>query len=152
MTSGIYKICNVTNGKCYYGSSFDVDKRFRRHKNDLNKKKHINILLQRAWDKYQESSFDFSLVEECSKDVLLEREQHYLDTTVGGYNIGLHSSGGDNISNHPNKVNIINTIRESVLHRNNKLTITERCELYGRKGSENGNWNGGSSKNSVLVV
>ncbi|MEN6292413.1 MAG: GIY-YIG nuclease family protein, partial [Methanobacterium sp.] len=61
---GVYKISNKIDGKSYYGSSKNIEKRWLRHKNELNKNKHINILLQRAWNKYGEENFIFSVVEE----------------------------------------------------------------------------------------
>jgi group I intron endonuclease len=76
---GIYRILNKINGNCYYGSSNNVEKRWLRHKNELNKGKHINIILQRAWDKYGDDNFIFELVESCDETLLLEVEQKYLD-------------------------------------------------------------------------
>jgi predicted GIY-YIG superfamily endonuclease len=47
-TSGIYRIKNIINNKCYYGSSKHIQKRFNEHINKLKNNKHINIILQRA--------------------------------------------------------------------------------------------------------
>ena len=49
---GIYRIKNLINGKCYYGSSKEIEKRLKRHKRELNSNTHINCVLQRAWNKY----------------------------------------------------------------------------------------------------
>ena len=35
---GIYRIKNLVNGKCYYGSSKQIEKRFDRHKRGLKNK------------------------------------------------------------------------------------------------------------------
>lgn len=32
---GIYRIKNLINNKCYYGSSKEIEKRWSRHKNEL---------------------------------------------------------------------------------------------------------------------
>jgi hypothetical protein len=38
------------------------------------------VLLQRAWNKYGESAFEFSVLEETPPDMAVTREQHYIDT------------------------------------------------------------------------
>ena len=84
---GIYRIRNIINNKCYYGSAKNIEKRWERHKNDLNKNKHHSLILQRAWNKYKESNFIFEIVEECKFNILLKTEQKYLDLNPE-YNIG----------------------------------------------------------------
>ena len=75
---GIYSIYCTKNGKVYIGSSTDIFVRWNGHKCNLRLNKHGNRYLQNAWNKYEEESFVFSIVEECSKDILIEREQFYL--------------------------------------------------------------------------
>ena len=80
--SGIYKIVNKLNGKYYVGSSKDIcgkKGRWYNHKTDLIKNNHYNTYLQRAWNKYGESSFNFIIVEEINEKDLLLIEQKYLD-------------------------------------------------------------------------
>lgn len=62
-TSGIYKIINKTNGKYYVGSSVWIQKRWIRHKSQLNKHHHINCPLTHDWHKHGSESFDFVIVE-----------------------------------------------------------------------------------------
>ena len=79
---GIYKISNIINGKFYIGSSKDINHRWREHLKQLRNFKHPNAHLQSSWEKYDdEEIFQLSIVEECIQDKLLEREQHYIDTT-----------------------------------------------------------------------
>lgn len=80
MTCGIYEIVNKVNGKRYVGSSVDIEARWRIHRHHLRTGKHHSIALQRAWDKYGEASFDFKIIEKCSRDSLIAREQYYLDS------------------------------------------------------------------------
>ena len=61
--SGIYKITNEITGKFYIGSSIDIDQRFLDHKRDLNNKTHVNIILQRSWDKHGEKAFSNTTLE-----------------------------------------------------------------------------------------
>ena len=80
MKSGIYSITNTTNGKCYVGSSINVDRRMKcGHLHDLRHNKHPNSHLQRSWNKYGEKAFKFELLEEVPKEMLVEVEQQYLD-------------------------------------------------------------------------
>jgi group I intron endonuclease len=87
---GIYKIENITNGKIYIGSSVDIRERWRRHKKDLKKNKHHSEYLQRAWNKYGEQAFLFTVIEYVKDDcLLLEKEQYYInlyDSYHNGYN------------------------------------------------------------------
>ena len=76
---GIYKITNTVNNKIYIGSSNDILERWNQHKKSLRRNKHHNVYLQRSWNKNGESFFKHELIEYCAIDVLLEREQYFLD-------------------------------------------------------------------------
>ncbi len=141
---GIYRIKNLVNGKCYYGSSKQIEKRFDRHKRELKNNIHINCVLQRAWDKYGENNFIFEIVEECNINVLLETEQKYLDLQPE-YNIGIKSSGGDNLTKNPNKDKIVKKMTESVKRRYNLMTDEEKKEKHSKPMETNPNWKGGTS-------
>ena len=77
--SGIYSITNTINGKIYYGSSNNIEKRWKEHQYQLVKNKHANHYLQTSWNKYGESIFKFEIVKEVPVDQLLDKEQTYLD-------------------------------------------------------------------------
>jgi len=79
-TVGIYKITCIPNGKIYVGSSVDVHRRWGLHRTDLNTGKNNNKYLLRAFEKYGKESFMWEVIEECSQNILWEREQYYLDT------------------------------------------------------------------------
>jgi len=85
--SGIYKIINSVNNHCYIGSSIDIEKRWGEHRRALSKGQHHSLYLQRAWEKYDEKSFNLEIVEECVIMILLDREQYYLNTQHPEYNI-----------------------------------------------------------------
>jgi group I intron endonuclease len=141
---GIYRIKNLINGKCYYGSSKQIEKRWSKHKRELNTTTHINCILQRAWDKYGENNFIFEIIEECDINVLLETEQKYLDLQPD-YNIGIKSSGGDNLTRNPNRGGIIQKITESVKKRYGLMTDEEKKEKHSHPMETNPNWKGGVS-------
>lgn len=142
---GIYKVQNKQDGKCYYGSSIDINKRFAQHLKTLSNNTHHNIHLQRAWNKCGKNAFTFEIVEECSLDCILVREQHYLDINIGGYNIGKKSSGGDNISSNPNKDEIIAKIKQANQSRLLSTTEDERQMRFSKPMEANPNWKGGTT-------
>lgn len=89
---GIYRITNLINGKSYIGSSIDVYFRLKTHKYRLNNQSHENSFLQRAWNKYTESNFEFVVIEECSFIVMYDKEQAWVDSYYkkeGIYNLDL---------------------------------------------------------------
>lgn len=61
--SGIYKITNLYNGRCYIGQSSCVQHRFVAHVLDLEKSKHHSKSLQEDWNRYGAGSFVFELLE-----------------------------------------------------------------------------------------
>lgn len=99
MNIGIYTIKNLVNNKLYIGSSSRLNRRYSEHKIDLNKNKHCNIFLQRAWDKYGQHNFVFEIVEYCDKNQLLEREEYWINyfssyKKENGYNICIKPKSG----------------------------------------------------------
>lgn len=74
--SGIYRI-NLGNGYFYIGSAVLLDRRKKDHIQKLKKQQHRNSIMQKCWNKY--GVFEFIVLEACSKDELLKREQEILD-------------------------------------------------------------------------
>ncbi len=88
--SGIYKITNCEDKRCYIGRSTSVRKRLQEHiKSSIGIE---NIASQRVHEVMREKglwNFRFELLEECSKDQLGEREKYYIeffDSQSYGYN------------------------------------------------------------------
>lgn len=86
MSSGIYQIENKVNSKVYIGSSNNIERRWQKHKALLRHGKHQNSHLQAAWNKYGEDNFIFSIIELCSIDSLLDREQYFINMINPEYN------------------------------------------------------------------
>lgn len=86
---GIYQIRNILTNDVYIGSAINFHGRKLRHWSKLRRNIHHSIILQRAWTKYGEENFVFEIIEKCviKKELLKEREQHYLDTLNPKYNI-----------------------------------------------------------------
>ncbi len=74
---GIYEIVNLADGKAssYVGSSMNIEQRWHQHRHRLRGGRHRNEHLQRAWDKYGEDAFVFSVLEEVETDMLLIMER-----------------------------------------------------------------------------
>jgi group I intron endonuclease len=92
MKPGIYKITNKITGKFYVGSTTNLERREYDHFYYLSKKSHPNVKLQNSFNKYGRDAFVFDVIEECERGLLIEREQHWMDTTQCyidgiGYNI-----------------------------------------------------------------
>jgi len=115
---GIYKIECLVNGKLYIGQSKNIEGRFRQHTGKLNRRKHFNSYLQRAWNKYGEGSFTFSIVEETTIIDISEREIYWIKflrshVREDGYNL---TTGGEGTSG----VLEFTKERKSMLSRINK--------------------------------
>lgn len=98
MTSGIYCITNIKNGKKYIGQSLNINKRLWHHKSDLKNNKHINKHLQSSYNKYGADNFIVEILAECPPNELDKLERKFIkkyDTTnqSKGYN---HEHGGTN--------------------------------------------------------
>lgn len=88
--SGIYKITNCEDKRCYIGRSTSVRKRLQEHiKSSIGIE---NIASQRVHEVMREKglwNFRFELLEQCPKDQLGEREKYYIeffDSQSYGYN------------------------------------------------------------------
>lgn len=83
---GIYVIRNTQTGDCYIGSTVSLRRRRSEHFRWLRRNRHHSPHLQHAWNKYGEGVFTLEVLEVCSKEGILHREQHYLDTLKPAYN------------------------------------------------------------------
>jgi len=95
--SGIYCFENILNGKKYVGQGQDVYFRIKTHIKDLNNGYDHCIVFKYAWNKYGEKNFKIYIVENCSIEILNEREIYWIKelhshVSEWGYNV---SWGGD---------------------------------------------------------
>ena len=77
--SGIYQILCKPTGKVYIGSAVNLAERKYDHFKTLRTGTHHNLYLQRAWNKYGNDAFEYSVLERCEKGRLTELEQSYID-------------------------------------------------------------------------
>lgn len=129
-SSGIYIIVNKENDKCYIGQSVNMRRRQLHHIRDLNKGTHDNIYLQRAWDKYGKSCFEFNVLELCDERLLNEFEIEYIkkyDSYNNGYNLTIGGLGhrGYKLTDQQLK-----TKRESMTSRIPKIVLLNTGEIF----------------------
>ena len=80
---GIYKILDLTNNQVYIGQSVNIERRFLQH---LRKN---NIAIDKAIEEKGAQNFSFEVVEQCSKELLNNRQQYwiqYYNSFKNGYN------------------------------------------------------------------
>lgn len=124
----IYKIENKINEKFYIGQTVrSLEKRWSEHKCVLNGNYHDNSHLQRAWNKYGEDAFEFSVILECPEETLDFWEKAFLgdrwkteythcyNQKEGGFN-GRHS--------------------EETKQKMSEVKMGERNSFYGKTHSE----------------
>ena len=126
--TGIYKIENLINHKCYIGQAKNIEKRWKDHKKDSKSELSIkyNYPLYCAFRKYGLEYFSFEILEECKIEELNEREIYYIQAFNSFYNGYNQTLGGDHSINNP-KENIIGIIHDLEY---SSLTISELIEKW----------------------
>lgn len=131
---GIYKYTNKKNGKIYIGRSLDIYKRKWAHFNKPSPYSYFDQVLSKIGEK----EFDFEIIEECSPDIIKEREKYWIkyynccvkDNQNGGYNL---TRGGEEYKSDENpwsKLTIlqVNEIIDKL--KNTKISIQELAKQY----------------------
>lgn len=85
--AGVYAITHTSTGKCYVGSTVNLNKRRNEHFGSLRRGDHHSLKLQRAWNNYGETAFKFEVLVRCVITRRLIHEQLALDTLRPAYNI-----------------------------------------------------------------
>lgn len=147
MKGYIYKIINKENNKFYIGSSFNIEKRKNAHFNALRNGKHHSIHLQRAYNKYGEKAFVFTVVKEYDLETENELrliEERYINFCWNSgklYNVSKQGSGGDLVSYHPLNREIRSKQRmNSKMRWENKSDEEKRIYSEHMKGEGNPNY------------
>lgn len=91
--TGIYKITNRMNGKCYIGQSVDIKKRWVQHIGNTGRDSNPMYL---DFKKFGIDNFDFEVLEECKREELNAKEIYYIkffDSYRNGYNLTTGGQG-----------------------------------------------------------
>lgn len=104
MDCGIYRIVNLLDGKCYVGASHHLKRRKYFHNwAYIHKNNRYDKRLYQAMRQYGEENFRFEVLEYCSSDELMDKEQEWVefyDSYKNGYN---ETKGGNSCSNFEGK-------------------------------------------------
>jgi group I intron endonuclease len=93
MTTGIYKITNITNNKCYIGCSINIEERWKKHKSERKRPYPI----YQSFNKYGIENFTFEIILKCPKEYLEKAEMFCIksfNSVKEGYNITEGGYGG----------------------------------------------------------
>jgi group I intron endonuclease len=85
--SGIYMIHSRMNWKKYVGSAVCLRKRFESHRHMMSNNCHHSLILQHHFNKYGANDIEFSVLEYCSKDELIEKEQYWINKLKPEFNV-----------------------------------------------------------------
>jgi len=85
--SGIYMWTNLFTSQSYVGSAEDIKRRLNSYYSISYLKRESSMYICRALLKHGYSSFGLSILEYCSVENLIQREQYYIDTLEPEYNI-----------------------------------------------------------------
>lgn len=137
--AGIYAIVNKANNKMYIGQSINLDARKSEHFGALKRNKHYNDHLQKSFNKYGESAFDFIVIERCDIALLNEMESEYIKkfntmNKNAGYN--LRSGGGVNYLSEVSKKKISETRKERIASGQIIMKAVTHTEQRSRRMSE----------------
>lgn len=132
MNSGIYKITNKINNKCYIGQSTNLKSRINSHKSMLKHNNESNVLLKRATEKYGYKNFEIEVIKYCVEEELDYYELYFIQY-YGSYkrNKGYNIELGGNQNKHLSKEQI-----EKMRKTKKGKLMGKENPFYGRKHTE----------------
>jgi len=98
----IYEIRNKVTDFTYIGYTNNLNWRWKLHHRQLIQQKHHNVHLQRAWNKYGEQAFEWTVLKEyVDKQSALLEEINLITREKNTYNTAKGGSGGNIVGNLP---------------------------------------------------
>ncbi len=129
---GIYCITCTANGKKYVGSTSNMTKRWSAHRVSLLNGGHKNQNLQNSWNKYGALAFDFSILEICGKEKLLERELAWVSSMAPAFNVMLPDEHSAGFSHSPETIKKFSEMRKG--QKASPVAVAKRAAaMRGRK-------------------
>ncbi|PIA12835.1 intron endonuclease, partial [Coemansia reversa NRRL 1564] len=117
---------NKNNQNFYIGSSINLSKRLNQYLNKEFLLKNGNSKIYKALLKYEYKNFKLEILEYCDKDLLISREQYFLNELLSTYNI-LKITGNSLGYKH-----ILEAIKKIKLAKKGKFTGIKNS-FYGKK-------------------
>lgn len=128
---GIYKFENLINGHVYIGQSVNIERRYKEHlsrTNNINSDEY-NSAFHRALRKYGIENFSFTVLEECEKQQLNEKEKYWI-LKYNSYHKGYNETTGGEAQEPSRKINAdLAKLIQSLLITSN-LTYQEIHQKY----------------------
>lgn len=121
----VYAIRNTVNGGMYVGSTTAFKSRWHTHRSALRRGIHHSFVLQRAWNKYGESAFEFKVLVVCPRSERIEYENRLMP--LQRYNVlrtakeSIVRGGWSHSAEFKKKM--------SVLHKGKKLSDEHKAKL-----------------------
>jgi group I intron endonuclease len=141
----VYAFKNKIYNKSYIGSTKDVKERYWSHISKLKRGVHDNKELQQDFDLLGRDAFEMVILEECSVENLLQKEQYWSDAINDKYNIRKLVISNKGVGHSESVKKVLSAKRKG-----------ENNPFYGKKHSEQTKLKisrkGGESKKSKLVV
>lgn len=141
---GVYLLRVTSTGHFYIGSAANMPFRRDRHIRELREGRHHNLLLQQLFSKHGETSLEFTVLHTCeSRQEAYRLEAQEMEdraTSALLLNIGKHVRGGDNLTRHPNRLDVISRTGQTLKAQIAQLGQAERKSKFGRRGLSNGMW------------
>lgn len=137
---GVYYLVNTTNGRFYIGSSGKLRKRSIKHKTRIENHEHENVFVREDSKLGHEFKFVIKVITETRKEAY-EHEQRLITENKDNplmYNIGLNVTGGDNLTRHPDRADILQRRTTTVTKKMERMSVEERKAKYGKSGQLNG--------------
>ena len=121
MSETVYKIKNNINDEVYIGCSKDPYRRLLKHQSALRGSRHTSSNFQKLYDDNVENIILTleELKEFDDRGSARAEELRLLKSNDALLNARQHSSGGDNISNHPNRDAIVALRKETYINNTN---------------------------------
>jgi group I intron endonuclease len=119
---GIYKITNP-EGKVYIGKSKDIEKRFESYKQFQHKQQPS---LYNSFKKYGWVNHEYTILEECNEDIILDREKYYINEYKQFCIVLNKTQGGKGIK----KI----TESDKIIRSNRMKQMWDGGKVIGRKG------------------
>lgn len=155
--SGIYRWNNLITGKSYIGSSINLTGRFGNYYSVAYLKKRVekgSSIIYSSILKYGYSNFSLDILEYCEPNLLISREQYYIDHFKPEYNI-LSTAGSrmGSIHSQETKQSISNVLINRVFSNESraKMKIAAKSRL-GDKTSFFGKTHSVVTKNKISLT